>query len=82
MANILNRKPPLTSTAPVIEVTLAPTLAHATEARGATEVRGDETQRQKAKCRHTDHKRLLNTFCEGETVSHKKIKLWKMTIKM
>lgn len=53
----------------MIEVTLAPTLAHATEARGATEMRGEEAQRQKAKCRHTDQKRLLNTFCEGDSKS-------------
>ena len=35
------RKPPLTSTAPVMEVTLAPTLAQATEAMGAKDDTGD-----------------------------------------
>lgn len=37
LAKILMRKPPLTRTAPVMEVTLVPTLAQAKEARGAAD---------------------------------------------
>lgn len=41
VAKILRMKPPLTSTAPVMEVTLHPSLVQATEAMGATEVTGE-----------------------------------------
>lgn len=39
MAKILTRKPPLTSSAPVMEVTLDPNLAQATDAIGAPDSR-------------------------------------------
>lgn len=42
VAKILIRKPPLTNTAPAMEVTLVPSLAQATEAIGATETTGEE----------------------------------------
>lgn len=37
------RKPPLTSTAPVMEVILVPNLAQATDAMGAADVTGEES---------------------------------------
>lgn len=62
LAKILMRKPPLTSTAPAMEVTLVPSLAQAIEASGAT---GEEAQRHRistflifycstSKCEHAE----------------------------
>lgn len=52
------RKPPLTRTAPVMEVALTPTLAQATEAMGATDETGEDThnteyQRSFSQCENT-----------------------------